>query len=278
MTQINFAPSIHGDREPCGTKYPIVLLHGLGYRDDMALLASWGRIPDYLSQSGATVFLGGLEAWDSIENNAAALKVNIEKILADTGADKLNIIAHSKGGLEARHMISHLGMAAKIASYTSVCTPHRGTSIADLGIKLLPCEHEFEFKAVDFFASWMGDNTPNSHIAIKELTRAHMAEFNQNTPDAPGVYYQSFGTTMTSPLDDPFFMLTYQVIKMHEGDNDGMVPATSCPWGVFRELLQGKEAGISHLDMVDFRKHDIAGVDIPGFYVSMVADLKILGY
>ena len=278
MTQINFASPAHSDRKPCATKYPIVLLHGLGYRDDMALLASWGRIPDFLKRSGAQVFLGGLEAWDSIQNNAAALKVNIEKILAKTGADKVNIIAHSKGGLEARYMIAHLDMADKIASYSSVCTPHHGTSAADLGMKLLPCEHEFEFKAIDFFAGWMGDKSPASQVAIKELTRAYLTEFNRNTPDVPGVYYQSFGTFMTSPLDDPFFMLTYQVIKKHEGDNDGMVSTTSCPWGVFRGLLQGKGEGISHLDMVDFRKHAIAGVDIPGFYVSMAADLKILGY
>jgi triacylglycerol lipase len=59
----------------------IVLLHGPGYRDDMALLASWGRIPNYLSQAWAKVFQGGLEAWGSIENNAAGLKVIIEKIL-----------------------------------------------------------------------------------------------------------------------------------------------------------------------------------------------------
>jgi triacylglycerol lipase len=278
MTQINFASPAHGDLEPCATKYPIVLLHGLGYRDDMPLLASWGRIPDFLRLSGAKVFLGGLEAWDSIENNAAALKIKIEEILAKTGANKVNIIAHSKGGLEARYMISHLGMADKIASYTSVCTPHSGTSVADLGIKLLPSEHEIKFKAANFLANWIGDKSPNSGMAIKELTRTYMTEFNRNTEDAPGVYYQSFGTIMTSPLDDPFFMLTYPLIKENEGDNDGMVSTTSCPWGVFRGLLQGKEAGISHLDMVDFRKHDIAGVDIAGFYVAMVADLKVLGY
>ena len=42
--------------------------------------------------------------------------------------------------------------------------------------------------------------------------------------------------------------------------------------------MQGKGAGISHLGMVDFKKKDIAGVNIPGFYVSLVADLKVLGF
>ncbi|MCX7097929.1 MAG: hypothetical protein NTV43_08515 [Methylococcales bacterium] len=278
MTQIKFAAPDPGDLSPCHTRYPLVFLHGLGYRDDFALLDSWGRIPDTLRQFGATVFLGNLEAWDAIESNAAKLKVKVGQILAETHADKVNIIAHSKGGLEARYMIAHLGMADKVASYTSVCTPHQGTSVADLGINLLPCEHDYEFKAIDFLATWLGDKSPDSQRAITQLTRAAMLEFNENTKDAPGVYYQSVGTFMTSALDDALFALPYQVIKKHEGDNDGVVPVTSCPWGVFRGLLQGHGAGISHVDMVDFRKHDIAGVDIPGFYVDMVADLKILGY
>jgi triacylglycerol lipase len=206
------------------------------------------------------------------------LKDNIEKILAETGAGKVNLIAHSKGGLEGRYMISRLGMADKVASYSSVCTPHRGTSAAEFGLKLSLFKYKLEFKAIDLFARWLGDKSPNSYMAIEELTRANMAEFNRNTPDAPGVYYQSFGAAMKSFLDEPFFSLTYWVIKKHEGANDGIVSTSSCPWGEFRGLVQGKGAGISHLGMVDFKKHDIAGVNIPGFYVSLVADLKILGF
>ena len=67
MTQITFSSPVPDGRESCATKYPLVLLHGLSYRDDMALLASWGRIPDVLTEAGAKVFLGGLQAWDTIE-------------------------------------------------------------------------------------------------------------------------------------------------------------------------------------------------------------------
>jgi triacylglycerol lipase len=278
MTQIAFSLPAPGDRDPCATKYPLVLLHGLSYRDDVALLPSWGRIPEALTEAGAKVFLGGLQAWDTIENNANLLKDHIDNILAETGADKVNLIAHSKGGLEGRYLISRLGMAGKVASYSSICTPHHGTSSAEFGLKLSLFKYKLEFKAIDLFARWLGDMSPNSYLAIEELTRANMVEFNRNTPDAPGVYYQSFGTVMKSALDEPFFALTYWVIKKREGANDGIVPASSCPWGVFRGLVQGKKAGISHLGMVDFKKHDIAGVNIPGFYVSLVADLKILGF
>ena len=40
---------------------------------------------------------------------------------------KVNIIAHSLGGLDARQMLTHLGMGSRVASLTTVGTPHRGT-------------------------------------------------------------------------------------------------------------------------------------------------------
>ena len=39
------------------------------------------------------------------------------------GCEKVNIIAHSKGGLDSRYMITHLGLADKVASLTTVATP-----------------------------------------------------------------------------------------------------------------------------------------------------------
>lgn len=266
--------------ESCRTRYPIVLLHGLGYRDDMPLLASWGRIPETLGRAGASVFLGGLDAWNSHEHNAAALKKHLFSILADSGAAKVNIIAHSKGGIEARYMISRLGMAASVASLTTVCTPHRGTCMADIALKLISCEDNCLFGAVNFFAAILGDKVPDSAAAIRELSRPFMAEFNRHMADAPEVYYQSFGTMMHSPLDDPFYMLSQPIIAKHEGPNDGIVTTASCQWGRFRGIIAGREEGhgISHLQIIDFRRRDVSGVDIPGVYVSMVQELKEMGF
>jgi triacylglycerol lipase len=275
--------SKEGDKESipecCSTRYPIVLLHGLGYRDDMALLASWGRIPQTLREAGATVFHGNLDAWNSHEHNAMALKKRIVEILSETGAEKVNLIAHSKGGLEARYMITLLNMGDKVASLTTICSPHRGTCMADIALRLIPNEENFIFGAMNFFAAFLGDKVPDSAAAIRELSRPFMAEFNQQVPDSPGVYYQSFGTMMRTPLDDPFFMLSNPIIDRIEGQNDGMVTTDSCQWGTFRGIIAAKKKGrgISHLEIIDFQRRDIAGVDIPAVYVSMVRELKEMG-
>lgn len=263
----------------CATASPIVLLHGLGYRDDMTLLSSWNRIPDFLMAGGAKVFLGGLQAWGSVETNAAELVPHVADVLARTGAAKVNIIAHSKGGLDARYAISKLGLADRVASLTTVCTPHRGTAVADL-VACPPADDTgLADRLVNAFAAWMGDASPDAGKTLRELSTKGAEEFNRNVPDAPGVQYQSLGTVMKGMLDDPLFALTHEILKNKQGDNDGMVPASSAPWGIWRGLVEGPDPGrgISHLQMIDFCHHDVAGVNIPMVYVDIAEGLKAQG-
>ena len=278
----------------CYTKYPIILLHGIGYRDDMFIKASWGRIPDALCGQGAQVFLGGLDACNSHENNAAKLKLRVESIISETGAEKVNLLAHSKGGLEARYLISKLAMGAKVASLTTVCTPHRGTAVADLIVGDIPdraglvrfnwlrvLAQKLGFMTFDLIARIIGDKSPEAAMAMKQLTCAYMDEFNKAVPDVQGVYYQSYGTTMKSPSDDPVFAASYSLLLLENaGENDGMVPVESCQWGKFRGLIAKSDPthGISHADMVDYRGGWIKGVDIPQVYVDIVEELKQMGF
>lgn len=123
----------------CRLKYPILLVHGIALPDDMKLVPYWGAIPDSLRSRGATVFMSNHNAWAEHKVAARILKDRVEQIIAQTGAQKVNIIAHSKGGIESRYMISCLDMADKVASLTTISTPHRGSKIADyLFKKLIP--------------------------------------------------------------------------------------------------------------------------------------------
>lgn len=282
------------DANRCNTKYPIVMLHGIGYRDDMFIKASWGRIPDVLRAAGARVFLGGLDAWNSHENNAAMLKPKIEAILAETGAAKVNLIGHSKGGLEGRYLISKLDMGTKVASLTTLCTPHRGTAVADwlggdlsnrlgmMGFNMLRLmTQKLGFKAFDLVARITGDKRPEAGMALKELTRAYLEEFNKTVPDAPGVYYQSYGAAMKQASDDPVFAASYLLLLLQKaGENDGMVPVDSCRWGNFRGLIASSDPskGLSHADIVDYRGGLLKHTDITQVYVGIVEELKQQGF
>ena len=117
-------------KQDCKTKYPILLAHGLAAPDSGVRHPPWGRGPQLLRDRGAVVYMGGQDAWGSIENGAARLEQVLYRMLQEQDCSRVNIIAHSKGGLEARYLISTLGHGRHVASLTMLSTPNRGSRVA----------------------------------------------------------------------------------------------------------------------------------------------------
>lgn len=182
----------------CRTRYPLLLIHGLNCRDDW-IFPYWGRVADILRTHGATVYLSGQDAWGSIPGNAQALRRRAEDILSETGSEKLNLLAHSKGGLEARYLISTLGFAPKAASLTTICTPHQGSKAA---AEWLARERicRIAGRGLEGFWRARGDRDPDFPAAVSALTPEAMARFNRENPDSPLVYYQSWGARLDGRL------------------------------------------------------------------------------
>jgi len=140
------AVNLMSDR--CKTKYPIVLIHGTGFRD-YKNLNYWGRIPRALTAEGADIYYGCQDCWGTIEYNSNIIKNNILDVISKTGTEKVNLIAHSKGGLEARYMICELGMEKYIASLTTISMPHHGSKTFDI-VYNIPT---FLYKSMSFFVN-----------------------------------------------------------------------------------------------------------------------------
>jgi triacylglycerol lipase len=264
----------------CKTLYPIVLVHGIAYRDDVPLLKYWGRIPEKLKKSGAEVFFGNNEGWGSYVNNAELLQKRIIEILDKTGSEKVNLIAHSKGGIDARYMISRLGMGDKTASLTTLSTPHRGSYIADIVVNKLIKDSKLYSVLMDMYGKIIGDKSPDSSKVIEELTTEHMQQFNREVADCPSVYYQSYGAELNKGSNDPLFYFSYKLLYEKEGPNDGMVSVDSSKWGVCKGIFKGKKKnkGLSHLDIIDFKRIKIYGIDIPSLYITIVKEIKEKGF
>ena len=288
LSAMIFAPSAQAaakENKESATKYPIVLVHGAGFRDMNVVIGYWGRIPAYLEGRGAKIYYGGTDGWCSIEQGAADLKVQVEKALAETKSPKVNIIAHSKGGIEARYMISSLGMAGKVASLTTISTPHRGSETVEdiLGVPDILVRGVSVFG--DIFRFVWGDKHPDFYAGVQSLRPENMAEFNKKNPNKSGVYYQSFAGELPQPANDIILALTNVVVEDKEGPNDGMVTVESAKWGNFRGVLRGADGrGVSHADEADLRRDDypiepILGAEtILDFYGAMTAELKKKGY
>ena len=272
------------EKTVCKTKYPILLVHGAGFRD-LKIPVYWGRIPNVLMSHGASVYFGGQDCWASTETNAHALCERIDAILKETGADKINIIAHSKGGLEARMAASSLGYGGKIASVTTIGTPHRGSKTFTKFLRAPRAVFSIAAFAVNNWIRLVGDKKPDFQRVCEEFAVSHMERFNAENPDVPGVFYQSVAGVMKHPFSDINLSTACFVLNRIEGPNDGLVSVESAAWGERCIRIVGNtRRGISHLDEIDMRRMALShrtgeGVrDITDFYVELVHDLKNRGF
>ncbi|MET9520521.1 alpha/beta fold hydrolase [Streptomyces sp. NPDC002994] len=61
---------------------------------------------------------------------ASQLAQEIDRILAATGATKVDVVTHSMGGLSSRYYTKNLGGDAKVDAWISLGGPHHGTDTA----------------------------------------------------------------------------------------------------------------------------------------------------
>jgi len=269
-------------QDQCATKYPILLVHGISYRDDVPLIKYWSKIPKVLEKNGAKVYLAHQDAFNSHAENAVIIKKRIEEILEETGAEKVNIIAHSKGGLESRYAITKLRMSNKVASLTTLATPHKGSAIADTVLDFLDRKGwmDWSLKLIGKYAKILGDKHPDVYLSTYELTNEYMQHFNKSVPDIPSVYYQSYGGMINEKYPVWLVQIQYKLMIKAEGKNDGVVSKNSYTWGNFRGVVRSNDDfGVSHFDIVGMRfVSQASSFDAYYFFIELVKDLKAKGY
>ncbi len=72
------------EKQICKTKYPILMVHGVFFRDSKCL-NYWGRIPKELSQNGATIYYGEHQSAAAVTDSAKELAARIRQIVEETG-------------------------------------------------------------------------------------------------------------------------------------------------------------------------------------------------
>jgi triacylglycerol lipase len=286
----------------CQTKYPIVLVHGLSFKDKNLLgINYWWGIPGELKKNGATVYVSNQDTFNGIAEAAQTLasELGVQFALHPTWK-KVNLIAHSMGPLESRYMISNLSIPGKgaaknyVASMSSISGTHRGSEIADViwalykGIPVIGEIGAAIISAgVNAFADifYYAEGNQDCMKALYNLTTDYVKTvFNPSTPDASGVMYQSWGGKMNYIGTTPEQLMmgpTWLLMKaMGAGDNDGMVSIASSKWGTWRGAMTTSILyhGVSHLNEVGHLMGMTGGFDAPGFYVKVVKELKTKGY
>lgn len=257
----------------CKTRYPVVLVHGMMAKD-FRLWRAFRGIRDHLRKEGITVYVTNQDGVGGIVTNARQLRDEILEVLDREHCEKVNIVAHSKGGLDARYMITHLGMEGHVASLTTLSTPHHGSGLSG---KLLALPR-FIAKIAAFFIDLtfriLGDRQPDVLQLGADLTAEAMEQFNRDTPNAPGVYYQSFSADVSDKRSFLLY-LPYRISRYCEqGRTDGIVSVSSSQWGEYRGNIH---EDVDHFKMVGFygRKENLSG--IAGFYLQIIQELQDMG-
>lgn len=264
----------------CATKYPILMVHGVFFRDSR-YLNYWGRIPKELELNGATIYYGNHQSAASVADCGQEILNRMKEIVAETGCEKVNIIAHSKGGLDCRYAISALGGAEYVASLTTINTPHRGCEFADCLLGKIPKKQKEGIAATyNTTLKKLGDPNPDFLAAVNDLTASACYLLNEKVKNVSEVYYQSVGSKMNVALGGRFPLnLTNKFVECFDGCNDGLVGENSFPWGSNYTYLTVKgRRGISHGDMIDLNRENIEEFDVREFYVQLVHDLKKKGF
>jgi triacylglycerol lipase len=219
------------------TTFPIILVHGIARFDILAeILRSKLEIPEtipgdqtqyfrgiksHLEAHGFTVSHPNQSFAGSVDLRAEQLRDRINEIISHSGSAKVHIIAHSMGGLDARHMIVDKGMAERVATLTTIGTPHHGSPVAD---QLVNQGGSLLLQMLDKVIDIDG---------VADLTTSACERFNRRAEDAEArnaVLYQTYSAAENLNLVFAPLIPSWIIVRDHEGRNDGLVSVRSQEW------------------------------------------------
>jgi triacylglycerol lipase len=250
----------------CVPRHPLVFCHGMLAFTTLRILAPeyinyFMYLRPFLKDRGIDALFPEVAPTGGVLERAEQLR---DQLVRWTD-EPVNLIAHSMGGLDARCLISRLGLAHRVRSLTTISTPHRGTALAEWfhanfreGLPLfLPLE------ALGLNLAGFGDCRPS-----------RCSEFNERTPDAPEVRYFSYTAATAPPRITPVLRRAWNIVTPREGPNDGIVSVRSARWG--------EELGTVNADHFA-QTPDLAllrpdeNFDTLGFYSRLIEDLARRG-
>ncbi len=182
-----------------------------------------------LKENGYRVFHSSVSWSSGVQKRSMELLNNVRQVLEKSGAKKVNIIAHSMGGLDARHMMFNDrkkgGIHRQIASLATISTPHWGSTFADWGVSNL--------QPLVAVAAQLGLNTD----AFDDLTVGACTAFNKDDEVRSferscelDILFKTYAGKqkfwgISTALKVPFYY-----IEQREGENDGLVSVKSAIW------------------------------------------------
>jgi triacylglycerol esterase/lipase EstA (alpha/beta hydrolase family) len=164
--------------------YPVILVHGtFGDMSD-----SWQALSPLLYDNGYCVFALnygsyngsgelGVYATGPIEDSAAQLSTFVNRVLSATGAEKVDIVGHSQGGMMPRYYIKFLRGASKVHALVGLAPSNHGTTLDGL------------FTLAGYFPGSNATLADCPACAEQEAGSSFITHLNAGGETSPGVKY-----------------------------------------------------------------------------------------
>jgi triacylglycerol esterase/lipase EstA (alpha/beta hydrolase family) len=128
---------IEGEGRATGKRNPVILLHGFAMNQ-----TQWLWMGSRLARRGIGPLYGtSYFSPQSVRRSGRHLRDFVERVCAREDVKKVDIVAHSLGGVVARYYIEQLGGDARVGRLVTIGSPHRGTVLGRFG-PLLPSARE----------------------------------------------------------------------------------------------------------------------------------------
>ncbi len=256
------------------TKYPIVLVHGMVVKD-FKLYRAFRKIRNNLESNSVKVYVTNQDGIGSIETNAQQIKDEIIRILEIEKVDKVNIIAHSKGGVDSRYLISKLNMDKHIASLTTLSTPHHGSKLSSKLMSMPRWCAKFLAFWINLFYKICKDKHPDILKLGHQLTDTQMKEFNKEVLNSSNVYYQSYSSDLDNKKSFLMFIPHLITKNLENVGTDGIVSVESSIWGEYKGNITNN---YDHAQMVGVYGTKKTLNEVSEFYLSIIKELKEKGF
>jgi triacylglycerol lipase len=254
------------------TIYPIVLAHGLVGFTKVGSIDYFYGIPRDLTTQGSSVYTTLTSAVNSSGDvRGEQLLAQVRTIIAISGKAKVNLMGHSQGGLDSRYVA---GVApALVASVTTVATPHKGSPVADLALKIIKGEPTGLLQSAattlangigQLITGVSGGGSSNQSLSgtLTTLSTTGAASFNRRFPagvptsscgngstSSQGIKFYSWGGTqaLTNVFDVTDVLFAGTTLAFWGSANDGVVGRCSNRFGqVIRDNY-----GMNHGDVIN---------------------------
>jgi len=213
--------AVSNTTDRCHTRYPVVLIHGLGWKDIKGTpIEYYYNIPEALRNEGCQAFAANQISMGGQKDSADSLVPIIAQILLTTESRKINLIGQSQGGLIGRYFVANemipiwwkddpqgrtsVPATEIVASFTALGSPHNGSPICDVMVGYLLPEgpiRDIAVLAIKLLWKYLWGEDVDPIKTFTETSNYYMQNvFNKEIPLVgpenggywDGVYYQSW--------------------------------------------------------------------------------------